>query len=40
MATYVDGVPLYTIKKVNRPTYEIAEAEHKFINTLSIFPDV
>lgn len=34
----VDGVPYYTIKKVNRPTYEIAEAEHKFINHTFYFP--
>ena len=34
----VGGVPYYTIKKVNRPTYEIAEAEHKFINHTFYFP--
>ena len=34
----VDGIPYYTIKKVNRPTYEIAEAEHKFINHTFYFP--
>ena len=34
----VGGIPYYTIKKVNRPTYEIAEAEHKFINHTFYFP--
>ena len=34
----VDGIPYYTIKKVNRPTYEVAEAEHKFINHTFYFP--
>lgn len=34
----VNGIPYYTIKKVNRPSYEIAEAEHKFINHTFYFP--
>ncbi len=34
----VDGIPYYTIKKVNRPSYEVAEAEHKFINHTFYFP--
>jgi hypothetical protein len=34
----VNGIPFYTIKKVNRPTYEVAEAEHKFINHTFYFP--
>jgi len=34
----VNGIPYYTIKKVNRPTYEVAEAEHKFINHTFYFP--
>jgi hypothetical protein len=31
-------IPYWTIKKVNRPSYEIAEAEHKFINHTFYFP--
>lgn len=34
----VDGIPYYTIKKVNRPSYEVGEAEHKFINHTFYFP--
>ena len=34
----IKGIPSWTIKKVNRPTYEIAEAEHKFINHTFYFP--
>ena len=34
----VNGIPYYTIKKVNRPTYEVAETEHKFINHTFYFP--
>ena len=31
-------IPYWTIKKVNRPSYEVAEAEHKFINHTFYFP--
>ena len=34
----INGIPYWTIKKVNRPSYEIAEAEHKFINHTFYFP--
>jgi hypothetical protein len=34
----INGIPSWTIKKVNRPTYEVAEAEHKFINHTFYFP--
>jgi len=34
----INGIPTWTIKKVNRPTYEVAEAEHKFINHTFYFP--
>jgi len=34
----IDGIPAWTIKKVNRPSYEVAEAEHKFINHTFYFP--
>tara|TARA_B100000287_G_C20671460_1_gene793525 strand:+ start:2500 stop:3189 length:690 start_codon:yes stop_codon:yes gene_type:complete len=34
----INGIPYWTIKKVNRPTYEVAEAEHKFINHTFYFP--
>ena len=32
------AIPYWTIKKVNRPSYEISEAEHKFINHTFYFP--
>ena len=38
MAYAVDGIPTYTIKKVTRPSYEVGEAEHKFINHTFYFP--
>ena len=31
-------IPYWTIKKVNRPSYDVAEAEHKFINHTFYFP--
>ena len=34
----VDGIPYYTIKEVNRPSYEVSVAEHKYINHTFYFP--
>ena len=28
----VNGIPYWTIKKVQRPQYTVGEAEHKYIN--------
>ena len=34
----VDGVDFYYIKEVNRPSYEVSTAEHKYINHTFYFP--
>ena len=34
----VDGIPYWTIKKVQRPQYTVGEAEHKYINHTFYFP--
>lgn len=34
----VDGIPYYYIKEVNRPSYEVSVAEHKYINHTFYFP--
>ena len=35
---YIDGIPYWTIKKVDKPSYTITTAEHQFINHKFYFP--
>tara|TARA_Y100000592_G_scaffold101096_1_gene185397 strand:- start:5900 stop:6568 length:669 start_codon:yes stop_codon:yes gene_type:complete len=35
---FIDGIPYWTIKKVDKPSYTITTAEHQFINHKFYFP--